>query len=630
MGGHSDLCITARNGELLTRRLVAEGYSRDRLIGGFVVSWFIQNAIKIYPKAFPQARIPNEIESPAELLEISDSDVTLCRSGLYEVELFALEGFNLNIENSGSEDDYYLALPKIECDHLTILTEVWNHFQMCAAIASSMENPVVNMITTERNTLEIHGSNDHEEYRAEIFLTGGEPPSHQAIAIPVALIDEVSYWIETGLHIESHLDIWFDQDHIKIGTKTNQVSAEIEEFQHQKYNWQSESPTLIKEMWESDRQILKSLLYESSNEQLECDTPMYYAPLIEFHVTEKHLFLQMNSYQQNVQSVSIGIAELRDFVEYIDITKKELMLKIEANTEENYVMFWGDSPCGESKEIVHFSYLLLGVLANTKNNEEMLKFSGYKNNQLLSFEKTEEWIDCTRENSLTIEEINFIERFPLDFKADSNPKRNSKKWQSVSKQEPPLNNLIKLINNLKNEINDFLESYSISVTEIIEEEIGSIELLNIQTLDILEIFKSKYPSDYQNYSILIQAWYDLNHAVNQTKVKMFDPESSNTSMQTLEKVHKETQWVYFRFLNKYYWGNENPQLWQQTFNDFLTVDDLETAIAAQVNSLEESSIRNLKKLASHRKIKNYGNLRKEELILALSMVPSSVSEQIDF
>lgn len=168
------------------------------------------------------------------------------------------------------------------------------------------------------------------------------------------------------------------------------------------------------------------------------------------------------------------------------------------------------------------------------------------------------------------------------------------------------------------------------MTEIIEEEIGSIELLNIKALDILEIFKSKYPSDYQNYSLVTQAWCDLNHAVNQTKAKMFDPESSNTSMQTLEKVHEEGQWVYFRFLNKYYWGNENPRLWQQTFNDVLTVDDLETAITAKGNCLEELSIRNLKKLASHRKIKNYGNLRKEELILALSIVPSSVSEQIDF
>jgi hypothetical protein len=609
--GHSDLCITARSGEMLVRRLVVNNYCRDHLIGGFCAIQFVLQAMEIIDQDTSRSTY---VYSPAELLEISDPEVVFRRLGGGMVRLFLLSNFSLDLDDPSLEDDCYVEIPKIECDRLTISTEVWNHFQMCAAITSSMENPVVNMITTERNTLEIHGSNDHEEYRAEIFLTGGEPPSHQAIAIPVALINEVSYWIETGLHIESHLDIWFDQDHIKIGTKTNQVSAEIEEFQPQKCNWQSESPTLIKEMWESDRQILKSLLYESSNEQLECDTPMYYAPLIEFYMTGEHLFLRMNSYQQNIESVSVGIAELRNFVEYIDITKKELILKVEANTEENYVMFLGDSPCQQSKAIVHFGYLLLGVLADTKKNEEILKFSGYENNQLLSFEKTEEWIDCTRENSLTIEEINFIERFPLDFKADSNPKKNSKQWQSLSKQEPPFNNLIQLINNLKNEINDFLESHCMSVTEIIEEEIGSIGLLNIESLDILEIFKYKYPSDYQNYSLLTQAWYDLNHAVNQ-QGPMFAPKESHIFIQALEKVCKEAQWVYFRFLNKYYWGNENLRLWQQTFNDVLTVDDLETAITAKGNCLEELSIRNLKKLASHRKIKNYGNLRKEELIL---------------
>ena len=577
------LSILAKQQGLLVKRLVKTYHYpyAKAIVGGFIVSQFIEQAIKACierRKDDSWQRTPSNFHSPAELIPFATGSTKLRR------------GRNLSF----SEIEYAPAqldavdgptMPSIQCDRLTISSEpsVWNHFEMCASIASSRLNPVVSMLTTEDGTIQIHASNDHEEYRAEIVLIGGEPPSRQAIGIPVALIDEVSYWIENGLHTESHLDIWFDENYVKFGTKANQVLAAIEAYQPQKYDWQSKPSTLIKEMSESDRQILKSLLYESSNEQLECNTPRYYAPLIEFYLTVEHLFLGMSSYQPSVKAVRVGITELRDFVEYLDITQAELTLKIEVNAEDNSVIFFGDFPCQESKAVIHFSYLLLGVLPDTKKGEENTGILGDANNQSLFLKRTEEWVDWTRENFLTIEGIKFIERFPLDFRRDSRAKRNSKQWQSLAKQEPPFNNLIQLIKDLKNEIGNFLEVYSMAVTEMIKAETNGIEFLHIETLDILETFKSKYPSDYQNYLLLAQIWNDLNDAVNQTKPKMFDPEATNTLMQTLEMTYKDAQWVYFTFLNEYCWGNENPRLWQQTFAHCPTVDNFETAITARVN-----------------------------------------------
>ena len=573
--GHSLRLTTELDGMLIQRLVHKYDYGDEpcsNRLGRFSLREFLELVTQLYEKdSNTFARTSRRMESPSELIDAKDASIWIEHHGSCHASLRYVNQQMIDLPRVTKQtQDDRPKMPQIKCDRLTISSEdsAWNHFKMCANVVSSVENGVVNLIASDRNSIEIHASSDHEEYRAEIPLIGGEPPSDdQGIGIPVALINEVSYWMETGLHTESHLDIWFDQNHVKIGTKTNHVFSKIEEYQSQKFDWTQKSNVKPKELGTEGLTNLVCHLTEFVKTNKE-EFFTVFAPLVDLCVENGNFSIQPNLYERHEKVVSIGIAELTAFHSFIDLAQdsEELCVKIEVNPAENHVIFSGETFCHDAGITIPFTYLILGAIPNIEDEVSIL--GHYRTDNSSPF--FEEEVVCEWENPCTLnyEGVTFIERYPPNLFSLASEHQSSI-WESLAKQEDPTLVLRRKATELIREIDATRSGYSLYINDLIDED----ELFTTNSpinehgkpADINDLFEAIDPIAFEDYACLEESQYKLSNALTLTcETKMFDPTGTQKAIKLLEEAIHNTKWTYFRFQNKHIW-EDAPHIWQQTF-----------------------------------------------------------------
>lgn len=545
------------------RTYVNETRTRQGGMGGMIVSEFMEKMIENFVESSENYRLcgKKEIHSPYEYISLIHSTLITVRekAKLLFIESSSEGCLNLKVVEGPT-------MPDIKADRLTISSEdsVWNHFKMCATIAASGESQVVNMITTE-TSVEIHATNDHEEYLATIPLTGGEPVTRQAIAIPVSLINEVSYWMETGLHTESHLDIWFDENHVKFGTRANQVLAKIEEYQPRKFDWEASPEVVPYVLSEKDVYRLSDALMEATF--YTEDLGSHFSPVLDLSCRFNKFEVEYNDYVTG-RSVSVGIPELLDFKEFVFGNDQATEINVEVNPRENHVVFHGGTH-DDQKQVTSFRYVILGVIcgasANSHEEEGCLNLPGHSRSELLTSYEEEDihckWTTPCQEN---FEGTPFTERLPLDIARRSLDQELFRK--SMEDHECPTMVLRREADLIIRELQDTYHSVKKRKKLLMETTEDSFITCNIESsfseeewLDLPYV--KPYRSLFEDMSFLKDGINYIEKALEQ-ETKMFDPEGTHKAIALLEQAIHDAKWIYFRFKNKHEWGNK-PHLWQQ-------------------------------------------------------------------